>query len=177
MSVPPVNTRIRWPEGLAIRARIPADAATIATMHNLPGYRAGTLRPPYENAETIRKTIEATTPGTVNLVAILADQVVGEISLNMSSGRRNHAASIGMGVHDDFTGRGIGSALMGEVVAMADAWLNLLRLELTVFVDNAPAIALYQKFGFEVEGCHKAFAFRDGTFVDALSMARINTRR
>ena len=30
--------------------------------------------------------------------------------------------------------------------------MNLRRVELTVYTDNAPALALYRKFGFETEG-------------------------
>ena len=41
-----------------------------------------------------------------------------------------------------------------------------------VFV-NAIGIALYEKFGFEREGTHRRYAFRDGEYVDAYSMARI----
>ncbi len=33
-------------EGLQIRARLPQDAGAIADLHNLPGYRFGTLRTP-----------------------------------------------------------------------------------------------------------------------------------
>jgi putative acetyltransferase len=51
--------------------------------------------------------------------------------------------------------------------------LNLWRLDLRVYVDNAPAIALYEKFGFEIEGTHKRFAFRKGQYVDAHVMARL----
>jgi putative acetyltransferase len=44
---------------------------------------------------------------------------------------------------------------------------------LTVYVDNAPAIALYKRNGFEIEGTHREFAFRGGAFADAHAMARI----
>ena len=54
------------------------------------------------------------------------------------------------------------------------ALLTLASEELTVFVDNAPAIALYRKFGFEVEGTHRAYAMRGGHFVDVLAMARLH---
>lgn len=51
--------------------------------------------------------------------------------------------------------------------------MNLHRVELTVYVDNEPAQALYRKFGFETEGRLRDYAVRDGVFVDALSMARL----
>jgi L-phenylalanine/L-methionine N-acetyltransferase len=38
---------------------------------------------------------------------------------------------------------------------------------------NAIGIALYEKFGFEIEGTHRHYAFPDGEHVDACSMARI----
>jgi putative acetyltransferase len=82
-----------------------------------------------------------------------------------------------MSVHDDFCGRGIGSALMTALIDLSDNWLNLKRLELTVYVDNKPAIRLYGKFGFEVEGTRRADAFRDGRFVDSFAMARLRDDR
>jgi L-phenylalanine/L-methionine N-acetyltransferase len=51
--------------------------------------------------------------------------------------------------------------------------MNLRRIELTVYVDNVAAIALYKRNGFETEGTHRDFAFRGGAFVDAYAMARI----
>ncbi len=54
--------------------------------------------------------------------------------------------------HDQWQGRGVGRALMEAAVDLADNWLSLTRLELTVFADNAPAIRLYERVGFEVEG-------------------------
>jgi hypothetical protein len=39
--------------------------------------------------------------------------------------------------------------------------------------DNAAAIALYEKFGFEIEGSHRRLAYRDGEYVDSYSMARV----
>jgi L-phenylalanine/L-methionine N-acetyltransferase len=76
-------------------------------------------------------------------------------------------------VHDDFHRRGIGAALLAALIDTADNWLNLTRLELTVFVDNEPAIRLYKKFGFAIEGTRRADAFREGRFVDSFQMARL----
>jgi putative acetyltransferase len=78
-----------------------------------------------------------------------------------------------MAVRDDLQGRGVGTALLEAALDLADNWLGLTRLELSVYVDNAAGVDLYKKVGFEVEGTHRRFAFRDGEFVDAYSMARV----
>jgi putative acetyltransferase len=49
----------------------------------------------------------------------------------------------------------------------------LLCIELHVYTDNAAAIALYRKFGFEHEGTHRAYALRDGRCRHA-AMARLH---
>ncbi len=80
-----------------------------------------------------------------------------------------------MAVRDDWQGKGVGTALMGAALDLADNWLDLTRVELTVYTDNAAGIALYEKFGFEIEGTHRRYAFRNGEYVDAYSMARLRT--
>lgn len=170
---PAVSPSASWPQGLVIRPATPADAQQVADFHNLPGYRAGTLRLPYQSAEEVRRFLEQPRGESINLVAVIDGLIVGDIGLIRAGGRRAHAATIGMGVHDAYHRRGIGRALLGEVIAIADEWLDLHRLELTVFCDNQAAIGLYQSFGFETEGTHRAFAYRAGTYVDAFAMARL----
>ena len=80
---------------------------------------------------------------------------------------------VGMAVADDFQGRGVGDALMTALLSIADGWLNVFRVELTVFTDNERAIALYRKHGFEIEGTHKAYALRAGRYADTHTMARV----
>lgn len=161
------------PEGLTIRARSLTDAAAIADLHNLPGYRWGTMRLPYHSVEEIRHGIEQQPADVRSLVALLDGMVVGDIALWSAKGRRAHVGTLGMGVHDNYTRRGIGRALLGEAIGIADDWLNLRRLELTVYADNHAAIALYESFGFTVEGRMADYAFRGGTYVEALAMARL----
>lgn len=67
-----------------------------------------------------------------------------------------------MGVHDDHQGKGIGTALLRELIDAADNWLGLRRIELTVYTDNVRAVHLYQKFGFETEGTHLVCPLRNG---------------
>lgn len=165
--------RTARPQGLLIRARTPADAEGIALLHNLPGYRYGTLRTPHHSIEEIRSGIENQPTNVVALIAILDGTVVGDIGLTRYTNRRAHAASFGMGVHDDYTGRSIGRCLLGEILEIADEWLDIRRIELTVYTDNVAAIGLYQRFGFQREGLARDFAFRAGTYVDAFAMARL----
>jgi putative acetyltransferase len=80
-----------------------------------------------------------------------------------------------MAVRDDRQGMGVGTALMEAALDLADNWLGLTRLELEVYTDNQAGIALYRKFGFEVEGTLRRFAFRGGEYVDAYSMARLRS--
>ena len=160
-------------DNFIIRAIRPDDCEGIAALVSLPGYRWGTLRLPHHTPVETRKWIENRAAGNMSIVAVLNGTIIGNIGLERFQGRRGHAAGIGMGVHDDFHGQGIGSRLLREILSIADDWLNLRRIELTVYVDNAPAIALYKRNGFEIEGTHRDFAFRGGAFVDAYAMARI----
>jgi putative acetyltransferase len=159
--------------GLIIRAREPEDCAAIAELISLPRVRWGTLRMPFTSREETRQWIAQTPAGNVQIVAVLDGRLVGTAGIIASKGRRSHVGGIGMCVHDDFQRRGIGIAMLAALIDAADNWLNLRRLELTVYVDNAGAIALYEKFGFTIEGTRRQDAFRDGAFVDSYAMARL----
>jgi putative acetyltransferase len=78
-----------------------------------------------------------------------------------------------MTVRDDWQGRGVGTKLLQAALDLADRWLALRRVQLTVYVDNEPALRLYRKHGFEVEGTLRQIAFRDGEYVDGFLMARL----
>ncbi|MBI1774153.1 MAG: GNAT family N-acetyltransferase [Proteobacteria bacterium] len=158
---------------LVIRAAELGDCEGIAALWNLPKFRWGTLRLPFRTAADVRKAIEAKPPTDLDIVAIKAGVLVGQAGIERRRGRRQHAGEIGMGVHDAYRGNGIGTALLEHLIDAADRWLGLQRLELEVYTDNAPAIGLYRKFGFTIEGTHRALAFRDGVFADAYSMARL----
>lgn len=162
------------PTGIKIRATNSDDAADIFEIYNQPAFRAGTLALPYESFETVRKWLEPSSPRVLNLAAELDSRVVGAAALRPHFGRRAHAAEFWIAVHEDFHGRGIGSRLLAAIIDTADNWLNVTRIEMTVFTDNARAIALYEKFGFEIEGTHKAATFRNGAFADAHCMARLH---
>jgi putative acetyltransferase len=62
---------------------------------------------------------------------------------------------------------------MAAMIDLADNWLGIHRIELSVYTDNAPAVHLYEKFGFAIEGTARQFALRGGEYVDAYYMARL----
>jgi len=159
--------------GLILRAQEPSDFAEIAVLMELPKVRWGTLRIPFTSKEFWRKRLENPSEDRTGIVAVMDGSIVGSAGIYRKAGRSRHVCELGMCVHDDFHGRGIGSALMAALIDVADNWLDLKRIELAVYVDNAPAIALYRKFGFEVEGTRRFDAFRDGKYVDSFAMARL----
>ena len=158
---------------LTIRAAEPADLEGLTHLMNLPGYRHGTLRMPFETQGSASKRIFEGASSSIHLVALAGTDLVGMIGLHRWSGRRSHVGMIGMGVHDDWTGHGIGRRLLDTALDLADNWIGLTRLELSVNVDNARAIHLYESAGFETEGRERQSILREGVLVDAFTMARL----
>ncbi|MDK1384098.1 GNAT family N-acetyltransferase [Sinorhizobium sp. 8-89] len=161
------------PPEIRIRAASVSDWEAIAALRDQPGVRAGTLRLPFAPPEQTRKWLENLTESDMLIVAELDGRIVGLAGLHRHSGRRQHAADLGMSVHDDYRRRGIGKALLDALIDAADRWLGISRIELTVFTDNEAAIALYRQAGFVTEGVLKSWARRDGALADVLVMARI----
>lgn len=161
---------------IRVRHAEPSDYQAIHEIYSCPKAFAGTLQLPYPSLEMWRQRLSEPVAGTYNLVAVIEDRVVGQLGLHTfpNRPRRRHAGTIGMGVHDDWQGQGIGTVLLGACIEMADKWLNLRRLELEVYTDNKPAIRLYERFGFKREGTLQQHAFRDGQYVDSYLMARLN---
>ncbi len=160
---------------ISIRRAEPEDYLAVYEVHRHEKAIAGTLQLPYPSVAMWRRRLAEPAEGSYNLVAVVDGRIVGMLGLQTFPlrPRRAHAGTIGICVHDDWHGKGVGSALVGAGVEMADRWLNLRRIELEVFADNEAAIRLYERFGFEREGLLRQYAFRDGRYVDAYVMSRL----
>jgi L-phenylalanine/L-methionine N-acetyltransferase len=164
---------------LLIRRATVDDAAALARHLGEPSVYGGTLQLPWPSEALWHKRLvdgALATNGDVLLIAERDGKLVGHASL-MAVGpqpRRRHAMGLGIAVSPQAQGQGVGSALMTALCEYADRWAGVLRIELTVFADNAVAIRLYRNFGFEHEGTARSFALRDGAYVDAHSMARLH---
>jgi len=160
-------------EPIYLRALEPEDLAGFIELRAQPRAYANTLGVPHPRAADWKKRLENPAEGARHVVAIVGGKLVGCASVRVHTERRAHVGDIGISVHDAYAGRGIGRTLLTAILDLADNWLAVRRLELTVFADNIPAIALYESFGFEREGYLRAYAFRAGAYVDALAMARV----
>jgi putative acetyltransferase len=161
---------------IVIRRAEPADAEAIQQTFLGPKAIAGTLQLPYPSVEMWRRRLAEVATDNVLLLASIDADVVGNLGLHPASKspRRRHVGQLGMAVRDDRQGRGVGTALLKAAIDLADGWLNYQRLELWVYTDNLAALHLYRKFGFAIEGTCRAYAFRDGQYVDACAMARLH---
>ncbi len=168
-----MSTTAEVPTGIVIRAQQDGDAPALAAIRNDPRARWGTLATPFETVESAKKRA-AMEPGRTELVACVDGKVVGMAGIfRKPQARRAHVAEIGIMIRDEWQGKGIGTKLFAALTELADQWLNLRRLELSVYTDNAPAIALYRKFGFDIEATEVADTFRAGWFADSYVMARL----
>ena len=100
--------------------------------------------------------------------------VVGRLSVARDPhSASRHVADLGIMVAATHRRRGIGSALL----AAAERWARqagVTKLELHVLPHNAPAIGLYGKHGYELEGVRRAQYRRAcGDYVDAILMAKL----
>ncbi|WP_318371101.1 N-acetyltransferase [Enterobacter sp.] len=158
---------------IVIRHAQPNDAEALRQINARPEVIHNTLQLPHPSMEMWLERMKPQ-PGRRHLVACIDEIVVGHLTLAIEQNpRRSHVAMFGISVCADSQGRGVGSALMREMVNLCDNWLRIERIELTVFVDNPSAIALYRKYGFEVEGTGRKYALRNGEYIDALLMARM----
>jgi RimJ/RimL family protein N-acetyltransferase len=111
-------------------------------------------------------------PHAAVFVAERADgAIVGRLSVARDTHpASSHVADLGLMVAKDARRQGVGRALLEAAVEWART-AGVRKLELHVFPWNEPAIALYERFGFEREGFRRGHYHRAGEDVDAILMA------
>ena len=121
-----------------------------------------------------RFVLDSLKSGAVHVVAVAGyDEVIGWCDLRpKATPTLRHSAVLGMGLVAPYRGMGIGARLLSATLEAAER-AGLQRAELVVRADNAPAIALYRRFGFELEGTLRDYLRVDGVSHDALQMARL----
>jgi RimJ/RimL family protein N-acetyltransferase len=110
-------------------------------------------------------------PHAAVFVAEAREGIVGRLSLARDPHPAStHVADLGLLVAKTHRRLGIGRALLERAAEWARG-AGVTKLELHVFPHNAPAIALYERFGFEREGYRRAHFSSAGRTIDAILMA------
>ncbi|MCC8396062.1 GNAT family N-acetyltransferase [Paraburkholderia sp. MMS20-SJTR3] len=114
--------------------------------------------------------------GTFLLGAFASDDapLVGIVGLlrHQADKERHKANVVGMYVAPEATGRGVGRALLGELISRAARVDGLRQLQLTVGSRNDAARKLYEAVGFRKYGCEIEALNVGGVFHDEDLMAR-----
>lgn len=108
------------------------------------------------------------------IVAAHGDEIVAssEIRTYKRSGLK-HMATLGIGIAKAHRGNRIGDRMMSHLVEWAKNEGGIKRIELWVFARNLPAIKLYLKHGFKIEGKRTAGVFKNGEYLDDYLMGLI----
>jgi len=163
-----------------IRKAIPADARGYIALikgilreqpHVDTPYAPDEFDPPLEG---IRQRISdvAHLENCLFLVAEAERKIVGTLTCGGGTLKADqHMTALGVYVAKEWRDQGIGGALMKRCVEWAQASPVVQRVELEVYAQNARAIHLYEKFGFEREGCKRRLYLQNGASIDMLMMA------
>ncbi len=157
---------------IAIRAVRSDDALALYEIRQQQQVIAGTLHLPTERLSATQQYLATLGPDTHVLVAEVDGKMVGALHMQAFSGKRRHVASIGLMVHDGYSGRGVGKSLMRRMLDIADNHLDIKRLELELMESNGRALRLYESFGFALEGRKRKAVYLHGRYEDVLLMAR-----
>ena len=127
--------------------------------------------------EAVQKGLAGSESSALNLEvgAFAGEKLVGEFGVAQVRPhiKYRHRAVMGISVLKEAWGCGLGSFLMQLAVDQAKA-NGFEQLELGVYSDNARAIHLYEKFGFERCGTTPhAFKLKDGTYRDEIMMVKM----
>ena len=159
-----------------IRAAEPADAKAVAGIyghHVLTGLATFEEIAP-DAAEIAVRMAAVSALGLPYLVAEAAGQVAGFAYAAPLRPRSAYRYSVEDSIYlaPDAIGRGLGRALLGQVIAACEA-LGL-RQMLAVVGDssNAASIGLHRALGFEVLGTFRGVGFKHGRWVDTVWLQR-----
>lgn len=110
----------------------------------------------------------------VCIVAEIEGKIVANCNLvprGLGAAKCRHVLDLSIHVLREHRGLGIGNALVDYAIDWAQKH-NYEKISLSVFSTNTPAINLYKKFGFEIEGVKKKEFKIEGEYVDEVCMGK-----
>ncbi|KPU43099.1 putative ribosomal N-acetyltransferase YdaF [Oxobacter pfennigii] len=108
------------------------------------------------------------------LVAVIDGSICGTLTFWGNNRKRlEHWGEFGVSVIKKYWGKGIGTTLLDTLIKWAEAGKIIKKVDLMVREDNYPAIALYKKMGFQIEGRIRRAMIIGGKYYDFLYMGRL----
>jgi L-amino acid N-acyltransferase YncA len=101
------------------------------------------------------------------------NQVLGWVAASPVSSREAYAGVVehSVYVHPDARGRGVGAALLRQLIASTEA-AGIWTVQGVLFAGNAGSLALHERLGFRVVGCRERIARLRGEWRDTLLVER-----
>ncbi len=160
------------PLAVTIRPVREDDAPAVWEIARQQGVIETILALPSDRLEQRAERLRQLTSDDHWFVAEVEGAVVGLAGLHVGAGRLRHSGHVFLFVARERQGHGVGSRLLEALLDVADNWLLLRRVELTVFAENTRAKSLYERHGFVVEGLRKLSVIAEGAIHDEYLMAR-----
>jgi RimJ/RimL family protein N-acetyltransferase len=103
----------------------------------------------------------------VSLIAIHQGTPVAFLGIHRQDSPRNNIGEVGLGVHPDFWGKGIGTSLLLEGIRLAEI-IGLCRIEAEILSDNKAMRRLAEKTGFTIQQINEKAADMHGELKDTI---------
>jgi len=167
--------------GIDIRQAMESDAKSFLDLWDaLDSETEFMLFEPNERKATLetQKSRLANAFDSENVRIIVLDDPAEKKLAGFCAGRRSsnfrdkHSLHIVIGIRQEYTGKQWGFKLLTQLEHWARS-VEVSRLELSVMVNNNNAIALYKKYGFQIEGTKKNAVFLRSGFIDEYIMAKL----
>jgi [ribosomal protein S5]-alanine N-acetyltransferase len=133
---------------------------------------------PYTRGDLVKYYEQiASSPNNVFLSIIdkESDQHIGNIKLGpINWVHRKGTLGILIG-EKSFWGKGVGSEALHLMIEYGFFRLNLKRIDLGVYAEHKAAIRIYEKIGFQVEGCFREDLFHEGEYKDRIWMGLLRS--
>ena len=162
---------------LLLRETVPDDAPKVLAYLNRVGGESDNLLfgengfPMAEDRERAFLELQRRAEKSIMLAGFVGDELVSISSVDALTARERvaHRASVSITVGKAYWNQGVGRRAMETLIDFAKS-CGLEVLQLEVRADNAPAIALYEKVGFQKMGLYKNFMKVNGLSFDAWYM-------
>ena len=178
VSMMSATQRLKDGAELLVREAVPDDAESLlAYVHRASGesdmltFGPGEFELSVEQERAFLESVQRD-PRQVYLVGLLGDEIVSSANVTAGSRRRvQHVGELGISVAKAAWNRGVGTVMVEALLVWSRA-AGISKMNLQVRTDNAAAIRLYQKCGFEIEGTLRDALRVGGQDYDVFCMGR-----